>query len=106
MTRSKLLEAPERVECAGLRSRPMHNSVDRQCPARQFPASDGLMVVAFRRVGVRKAPNSGVTQIITPGLTSADVADQTRKGLVNRTRSSARADYAAIASRHLFTLFN
>jgi cation-transporting ATPase E len=64
------------------------------------------MVEAFRRVAVRKAPNTGMTQTISPGLTSADVADQTRKGLVNRTRSSARADYAAIASRHLFTLFN
>jgi cation-transporting P-type ATPase E len=41
-----------------------------------------------------------------PGLTSAEVAERTLKGLVNRTRSSAWADYAAIASRHLFTLFN
>ena len=40
------------------------------------------------------------------GLTSAEAVDRTREGLVNRTRSSARADYAAIASRHLFTLFN
>jgi len=51
-------------------------------------------------------PNIGTMQTINPGLTSAEAADQTRKGLVNRTRSSARADYAAIASRHLFTLFN
>jgi cation-transporting ATPase E len=51
-------------------------------------------------------PNIGTIQTINPGLTSAEAADQTRKGLVNRTRSSARADYAAIASRHLFTLFN
>lgn len=42
----------------------------------------------------------------TAGLTSAEVAERTLKGQVNRTRSSARADYAAIASRHLFTLFN
>jgi cation-transporting ATPase E len=41
-----------------------------------------------------------------PGLTSAEVAERTRDGFVNRTRSSAVADYAAIASRHLFTLFN
>src|SRR4051812_6213668 len=40
------------------------------------------------------------------GLTSAEVAERTLKGLVNRTRSSARADYAAIVSRHVFTLFN
>jgi hypothetical protein len=51
-------------------------------------------------------PNIGTMRTINPGLTSAEAADQTRKGLVNRTRSSARADYAAIASRHLFTLFN
>ncbi len=42
----------------------------------------------------------------TPGLTSAEVADRMLKGLVNRTRSSAWADYGVIASRHLFTLFN
>ena len=41
-----------------------------------------------------------------PGLTAAEVEARTLAGLVNRTRSSARADYAAIASRHLFTLFN
>ncbi len=42
----------------------------------------------------------------TPGLNSSEVAERRLKGLVNRTRSSAWADYAAIASRHLFTLFN
>ncbi|QJW92792.1 HAD-IC family P-type ATPase [Frigoriglobus tundricola] len=40
------------------------------------------------------------------GLTSAEVAARTSEGRVNRTRSSAWADYAAIASRHAFTLFN
>jgi len=40
------------------------------------------------------------------GLTSTEVADRTLQGLVNRKRSFAGADYAAIASRHLFTLFN
>jgi cation-transporting ATPase E len=40
------------------------------------------------------------------GLTSAEVADRTLKGHVNRIRTSAWSDYAAIASRHLFTLFN
>ncbi len=47
-----------------------------------------------------------MTQTTTLGLTAAEVAERTLKGLVNRTRSSAWADYAAIASRHLFTLFN
>ena len=47
-----------------------------------------------------------MAQATTQGLTSAEVADRTQKGLVNRTRSSAWADYGAIASRHLFTLFN
>jgi len=40
------------------------------------------------------------------GLTAAEVAARTSEGRVNRTRSSAWADYAAIASRHAFTLFN
>jgi len=40
------------------------------------------------------------------GLNSSAVTERTLKGLVNRTRSSAWADYATIASRHLFTLFN
>lgn len=40
------------------------------------------------------------------GLTACEVADLTRRGLVNRTRRSAWADYAVIASRHLFTVFN
>ena len=47
-----------------------------------------------------------MTQTTSAGLTSAEVAARTLKGEVNRTRSSAWADYAAIASRHLFTLFN
>jgi cation-transporting ATPase E len=47
-----------------------------------------------------------MTHTTTAGLTSAEVAERTQKGLVNRTRSSAWADYATIASRHLFTLFN
>src|SRR4026208_309269 len=42
----------------------------------------------------------------TPGLSSAEVAERKLKGWTNRTRSSAWADYAAIASRHVFTLFN
>jgi cation-transporting P-type ATPase E len=40
------------------------------------------------------------------GLSSAEVAERTSRGLVNRARRSEWADYAAIASRHLFTLFN
>lgn len=40
------------------------------------------------------------------GLTATEVADLTRRGLVNRARRSAWADYAVIASRHLFTVFN
>ena len=40
------------------------------------------------------------------GLTSAQVAALTSEGRVNRTRSSAWRDYAAISSRHAFTLFN
>src|ERR1044071_2308030 len=47
-----------------------------------------------------------MTSASAPGLTSAEVAERTLRGEVNRTRSSAWADYAAIASRHLFTLFN
>ena len=34
------------------------------------------------------------------------MAERTRLGQVNRTASHGRADYAAITSRHLFTLFN
>src|SRR4051794_37527525 len=48
----------------------------------------------------------GTMQTTTRGLTSAEVAERTRQGLVNRTQSSAWRDYATIASRHLFTLFN
>ncbi|MBY0460006.1 MAG: hypothetical protein K2V38_22045, partial [Gemmataceae bacterium] len=40
------------------------------------------------------------------GLTSDEVEQRVRAGRVNRARRSARADYAAIASRHVFTLFN
>ena len=40
------------------------------------------------------------------GLTSAEAVELTQKGLVNRAKHSAWADYASIASRHLFTLFN
>ena len=48
----------------------------------------------------------GRIELYTSGLTAAEVAERTLKGLVNRTRSSAWADYAAIVSRHLLTLFN
>jgi cation-transporting ATPase E len=40
------------------------------------------------------------------GLTTAEVADRVRRGLVNRTPSSAWADYAHIFRRNLLTLFN
>jgi cation-transporting ATPase E len=40
------------------------------------------------------------------GLTSAEVAKRVQEGLVNRSGSSNLADYYAIVSRHLFTLFN
>ncbi len=40
------------------------------------------------------------------GLTTAAVADRTRRGLVNRSRRGAWEDYLVIASRHLFTVFN
>jgi cation-transporting ATPase E len=40
------------------------------------------------------------------GLTATEAAERVRQGLVNRTRHSNWADYATIASRHLFTLFN
>ena len=43
---------------------------------------------------------------IRSGLTSAEVAERVRLGQVNRTARSDWADYASIASRHLFTLFN
>jgi cation-transporting ATPase E len=42
----------------------------------------------------------------TTGLTSAEVAERLRLGQVNRTPRRDLADYATIASRHLFTLFN
>ena len=57
-------------------------------------------------VFARTGSNIGATHAINPGLTSAEVAARTLEGSVGRTRSSARADYVAIASRHLFTLFN
>lgn len=43
---------------------------------------------------------------VAAGLTASEVADHTRRGLVNRTGRSEWADYAVIASRHLFTVFN
>jgi cation-transporting ATPase E len=41
-----------------------------------------------------------------PGLTSAEVADLTRRGEVNRPPRSDLADYLQIARRNLVTLFN
>jgi cation-transporting ATPase E len=41
-----------------------------------------------------------------PGLTSAEVAERVRQGQVNRISRSVWADYAAIVSRNIFTLFN
>jgi cation-transporting ATPase E len=40
------------------------------------------------------------------GLTAAEVADRVRRGLVNRTPSSAWADYAQIFRRNVLTVFN
>jgi cation-transporting ATPase E len=40
------------------------------------------------------------------GLTAAEVAERTRRGLVNRTPSSAWRDYTRIVARNVFTLFN
>src|ERR1700680_569029 len=40
------------------------------------------------------------------GLTTAEVAERTRQGLVNRTPQSVWADYARIVARNVFTLFN
>ena len=40
------------------------------------------------------------------GLSSAEVAERIRNGQVNHSVRSQWADYAAIATRHLFTLFN
>ncbi len=40
------------------------------------------------------------------GLTAAEAADRAARGLVNRVRRSAFAEYAAIVARNLFTLFN
>jgi cation-transporting ATPase E len=40
------------------------------------------------------------------GLTAAEVADRTRRGLVNRAATAAWVGYATIVSRHTFTLFN
>ena len=47
-----------------------------------------------------------MTQQPMTGLTSAEVDDRVRLGKVNRSKHSDWADYATIASRHLFTLFN
>ncbi len=47
-----------------------------------------------------------MTQTIPAGLSSAEVAERVRAGQVNRTPRRDWADYATIASRHLFTLFN
>jgi len=41
-----------------------------------------------------------------PGLTAAEVADRVHQGQVNRTAPSEWADYAGIAARNIFTLFN
>lgn len=43
---------------------------------------------------------------IPAGLSSAEVVERIRLGQVNRAPRRDWADYAAIASRHLFTLFN
>ncbi len=40
------------------------------------------------------------------GLSSTEVEELKRKGFVNQAKRSDWADYRAIASRHLFTLFN
>lgn len=40
------------------------------------------------------------------GLSAAEVAERVRQGQVNRPRRAAWEDYAVIASRHLFTVFN
>jgi cation-transporting ATPase E len=40
------------------------------------------------------------------GLTTAEAADRAARGLVNRVRRSPLAEYLAIVSRNLFTLFN
>src|SRR5262249_29160682 len=40
------------------------------------------------------------------GLTSAEVAERVRRGQVNRTPSSAWAEYARIVARNLFNWFN
>jgi cation-transporting P-type ATPase E len=47
-----------------------------------------------------------MTQTLLAGLSAAEVAERLRLGQVNRAIRSNWADYAAIASRHLFTLFN
>src|SRR3954452_22051975 len=40
------------------------------------------------------------------GLTAAEVAERLRRGQVNRTPRTLRAEYAEIVSHNLFTLFN
>jgi cation-transporting ATPase E len=47
-----------------------------------------------------------MTEAPTTGLTAPEVAERVRAGQVNRARSAAWSGYAAIASRHAFTLFN
>src|SRR5262249_32742860 len=77
-------------------------------PARPTRARTSTSTASASRCGATGSEGwvFGMNPTTIPGLTSAEVAERTRKGLVNRTRSSAWADYAAIASRHLFTLFN
>jgi cation-transporting P-type ATPase E len=41
-----------------------------------------------------------------PGLTTAEVAERIRDGLINRAPRSGWADYTRIARRNVFTLFN
>src|SRR5947209_1376158 len=47
-----------------------------------------------------------MTNALPQGLTAAEVADRVRRGQVNRTPSSAWADYAQIVRRNVLTLFN
>jgi cation-transporting ATPase E len=47
-----------------------------------------------------------MSQATLQGLTSAEVADRVRRGQVNRSSRSDWADYAAIVSRNLLTVFN
>lgn len=47
-----------------------------------------------------------MNQTLPAGLSSTEAAERIRLGQVNRTPRRQWADYATIASRHLFTLFN